>query len=70
MPVEAMSSASSSRDNGCAFSFDSNENVPDRKFTPAATRRERRPKIASHSGYSRAAFNPSSDVTSSFLPVH
>ena len=56
MPVEAMSIASSSLESGCGSSFDWNENVPERNDAPAATRRERLPKIASQSGYSRADF--------------
>ena len=58
MPVEAISIASSSFESGCGSSFDWNENVPERNDAPAATRRERLPKIASHSGYSRADFSP------------
>src|SRR5262245_40806554 len=58
MPVAAIRNASSSFESGCGFSADVNENVPERNDAPAETRRDRLPNIASHSGYSRAAFMP------------
>src|ERR1700752_343822 len=58
MPVEAISIASSRRDNGCGASFDWNDSEPERNVPPDATLRDRRPKIASHNGYSRAALKP------------
>src|SRR5262245_12191353 len=65
MPVAAINIASSRRDNGCGASADWNESDPERNVDPAATLRDRRPKIASHNGYSRAALNPCAELITS-----